>query len=296
MLIKHFLLFSCFLTINFCFAQDVALTITDKAIEEMQNENYSKAIILFDKAISKNSKDVEAYRYRAVTKYRLKNYSGALSDINTSIKLDSTSAESYEIRADIKYRLNDLKGCIIDYEKAVSINPIYANNEDRFYEVAKSKLATKSKPNIGAFQPSIAFIEKVINTKLNFTDFYNQFFDNILSYTDANSLTYNEETKEHDKPEYTADIIMKYKGAEITFSVTSKTDKDPITAITISAKCTCEWFRELNSISSNSYSETKRDDNKKGALQIWGTKKIFDIVYYSNVKTLERYVMVTKKK
>ena len=120
-----FLIFS--LVSMFTYAQTSELSITDQAITEMQNENYQKALVLFNKAILKNPKDKEALEYRAYTKLQTKNYAGALLDINKAIVIDTLCSSCYDTRAEIKYRMNDLKGSIVDYEKAFSISPNLAN-------------------------------------------------------------------------------------------------------------------------------------------------------------------------
>jgi Flp pilus assembly protein TadD len=44
------------------------LSITDQAITEMQNENYTKAILMFDKAVKSNPKDKEALQIQSIFK------------------------------------------------------------------------------------------------------------------------------------------------------------------------------------------------------------------------------------
>lgn len=266
------------------------LSITDLAITEMQNENYTKAILMFDKAVKSNPKDKEALQYRAFSKYKIKKFNEALIDINKAIAIDTICSSCYETRAEIKYKLNDLKGCVKDYEKAFEIEPILANSEN-YYQVAKSKLITKPKPSLGVFQPTATFIEKIITTKLNFTDFYNQYYDNIESYTDEKSLTYNEKTNEHDLPRYTAEVICVYKGAKIYFTLISKTEKDQITDVTVRVNCVCEWFNSWKNLQVNGFKEEKRID-KNGVLEIWGNKQNLKTKYSANIKRIERQINI----
>ena len=74
--------------------QEVQLSTTDKAITEMQNENYTKALTLFNKALLSNPKDKEALQYRAYTKYKQKDFSSALTDINKALVTKYNISES----------------------------------------------------------------------------------------------------------------------------------------------------------------------------------------------------------
>ncbi len=286
-----FLIFS--LVSMYTFAQTSELSITDQAITEMQNENYQKALVLFNKAILKNPKDKEALEYRAYTKLQTKNYAGALLDINKAIVIDTLCSSCYDTRAEIKYRMNDLKSSVIDYEKAFSISPNLANGETHYY-VAKSKLASKTKPKGIAFVPNATFIEKIITSKLTAIEFKNEYYDYIESYDSTNSLTYNEKTKEHDIPEYSAEVVCKYKGAKIFFTLNSKTDKDPINYINVSVNCICDWFSSWKDLSTNGFKETKRYD-QNGILEISGEKTEITAKYTKNINRLSRNIIMWRK-
>lgn len=269
-------------------------SLTDKAITEMQNSNYQKAILLFDKAILKNPKDKEAYQYRAETKYELKNLKGALTDINVAIKLDSLCASCFQKRAEIYYKTNRLKECVNDYEKAFEIWPALKKTET-YYELAISKQKTNTKPSVGTFQPTLKFVELIINNNYSFKDFYTVYYDNIESFSEESSLTYNEKTKNHDIPSYEAVIIIKYKNTKIYFTINSTDKNEPIKEITMRFPCVCEWFNGNNELKINGYKEMRRDDEGNGTLQIWSEKQNFQSLYHSNMKKLNRYITITKK-
>ena len=269
-------------------------SITDIAITEMQNGNYQKAIILFDKAILKNPNDKEAYQYRAETKYELKNYNGSLTDINKAIKLDSLCASCFQKRAEIYYKTNKLKQCVEDYEKAFELWPALKKTET-YYELAISKQKTPVKNSVGAFQPTIKFAEAIINNSYSFKDFYTVYYDLIESYTDESTLNYNEKTKNHDIPNYEAVLIMKYRNTKIYFTVSSTDKNEPIKEITIRFPCVCEWFNGNLELKNNGYKEVRRDDQGSGVLQIWTEKQNFESKYFSNSKKINRYITITKK-
>lgn len=282
-----------FLLSTNCFSQATNEELFNNAVTEMQNENYQAALNLYNKFILKNPNNCEALEYRAFTKLRMKKYSEALIDINKSIKINNSCSGCYETRAEIKYRLNDLKGCVSDYEKAFELEPILANS-DNYYQVAKSKLVTKTKSISNFFIPNINLIENILSSNSNFTNFYNQFYDNIESYTDEKYLNYNEKTNEHDIPQYQADVITTYKGAKVFFTLKSRTENEPIYDVTISSNCVCEWFSNWNKISLLGFKEYKRYDSS-GIIEIWGIKGNLEVKYSFNSKSKEKSISIWKK-
>lgn len=287
---KSLFILLLFSSIN-CFSQNSDLF--DKAVTEMQNENYQSALNSYNKYILKNPNNSEALEYRAFTKLRLKKYSEALIDINKAIKINNSCSGCFETSAEIKYRLNDFAGCIKDYEKAFELHPILANSEN-YYNVAKSKLESKSKSSLGPFVPNVNLIEKIILNNLSFKDFYNQFYDNIESYNHENYLTYNEISQQHDIPQYQADLTTKYKGAKVFFTLKSKTENEPIYDITMFSNCVCDWFSNWKNISALGFRENKRYDSK-GILEIWGNKGEIEIKYSLNTKSKEKSITIWKK-
>lgn len=276
-----------------CFSQSADEELFNQAVTEMQNENYQLALTLYNKVILQNPNNNEALEYRAFTKLKMKKYSEALIDINKAIKNNDSCSGCFETRAEIKYRLNDLSGCVQDYEKAFQLQPILANSEN-YYQVAKSKLTTKSKTISNTFVPNAGLVEKVISSNSNFTNFYNQFYDNIESFTDEKFLTYNEKTNEHDIPQYQAEVVTTYKGAKVYFTLKSKTENEPISDITITSTCVCDWFGTWNSISALGFKEYKRYDSK-GILEIWGTKGNLEAKYSLNTKSKTKSIAIWKK-
>lgn len=275
-------------------AQSSSEEIFNKAVTEMQNENYQSALSLYNKIILKNPDNNEALEYRAFTKLRLKKYSEALVDINNAIKNNDSCSGCFETRAEIKYRLNDFNGSIKDYDKAFELEPILANS-DNYYQVAKSKVAIKSKTIQNSFVPNASLLEKIILNNANFTSFYNQFYDNIESYTDGNFLSYNEKTDEHDLSQYQSEVITTYKGAKIYFTLRSKTENDPIYDVTVNSTCVCDWFGNWKNILALGFKENKRYDSN-GILEIWGVKGNIEVKYSLNTKSNDKKIEMWQKR
>ena len=96
-----------------------------KGIDAIQNQNYSKAIEYFNKAIAVNPKHAEAYHNRGVAKGRLGEHSEAIKDFNQTIKINPKLAEAYNNRGKAKGELKKYPEAIEDFNKALEINPNY---------------------------------------------------------------------------------------------------------------------------------------------------------------------------
>ncbi len=76
--------------------------------------DYKGAIKDLGKIIKINSTDVDAYRQRAELKKVLHNYKGAIKDLDMIIKINSTDVDAYRERARLKEKLGDFSGAKID--------------------------------------------------------------------------------------------------------------------------------------------------------------------------------------
>lgn len=88
--------------------------------EKLENEGrYEEAIILLDKAIEKDPKNIYALINRGVDKSILEDYEGAINDYTRIIEIDSDNALAFLNRGKNKKRLEDYQGAIEDFEKAI---------------------------------------------------------------------------------------------------------------------------------------------------------------------------------
>ena len=88
--------------------------------EKLEKEGkYKEAILLLDKAIEKDSKNIYALLNRGADKSILDDYSGAIVDYSTVIEIDNDNALAYLNRGKNKKRLDDFYGAIEDFEKAI---------------------------------------------------------------------------------------------------------------------------------------------------------------------------------
>jgi tetratricopeptide (TPR) repeat protein len=95
----------------------------EKGKIEAINENYSKAIVYFDKAIKLDENDKDKYIARADAKEKLGEYQAALLDFNKAILIDPNYSIAYLKRGIIKKELKQYNAAIEDLDKAISIDP-----------------------------------------------------------------------------------------------------------------------------------------------------------------------------
>lgn len=84
-----------------------------------QEERFSEAIPLLDKAIEKDPTNIYALINRGVDKSILEDYKGSIEDYTKVIELDSDNALAFLNRGKNKKRLEDYQGAIEDFEKAI---------------------------------------------------------------------------------------------------------------------------------------------------------------------------------
>ncbi|WP_229654989.1 tetratricopeptide repeat protein [Flavobacterium sp. LC2016-23] len=119
---KHLLLLS-FLMITCSGIAQSATGYFDKAMKKAEAGNTKGAIADYTKAISMNSKFVEAYQNRGVAKYKLNDLTGALADFTKAIELDTMNSDAFTGRANVNYKLMNYDASIEDCSYCLMMNP-----------------------------------------------------------------------------------------------------------------------------------------------------------------------------
>jgi clan AA aspartic protease (TIGR02281 family) len=90
-----------------------------------QNEDYGKAIELFEEA---NQKDASSVIYRRISDcyFELGLYDEALNNINSSLNMDSTNLSNMAKKADILYEMGDATSAIAAWNRVLAIQPEYS--------------------------------------------------------------------------------------------------------------------------------------------------------------------------
>ena len=88
-------------------------------------KNYEEAILAYNRAISVNKKNYEAYNYRAQCYLYMKDTSSAMNDYNKAIDINNKYAKGYSNRGLLKVSLDDISGALDDYSKGIEADPTF---------------------------------------------------------------------------------------------------------------------------------------------------------------------------
>ena len=98
-----------------------------KGIDAIQNQKYKKAIEYFNKAITINPNDADAYHNRGLAKYLLEDYAEAIEDYSEALKINPDFAAAYYNRGIVQIKLRNYHQAIEDFNKVIAINPDFAD-------------------------------------------------------------------------------------------------------------------------------------------------------------------------
>ena len=119
---KHHVLRLLLALLAFCACDSVLSDrLANEAIQLEKQGRYKEAILLLDKAIKRNPKNIDALINRGVDRSLLEDYKGAISDYSRVIELDSSNTLAYLNRAKNKRRLENYAGALADLEQAITI-------------------------------------------------------------------------------------------------------------------------------------------------------------------------------
>ncbi len=101
-----------------------------------REDNSPQALSDYNKAIEINPIIAKIYNNRGLIYYKLGNYTQALSDYSKAIEIDPKIAEVYNNRGNVYGSQGDLTQAMSDFNKAIEINPNYSkayNNRGHVY-------------------------------------------------------------------------------------------------------------------------------------------------------------------
>lgn len=143
---------SIFLITMFCSCKN-SEEYLEMGVKQLQDGNYSQAILLFDSAIKKDSLNFEAFYYRAYSYKGLDSLSIALTDLDKGINILPEYLNAIQVRAQIKYIVGDFPGTISSARQLISFNP---QNSLAYHLIGLSK------QNLGDYEGSIRALDKCI--------------------------------------------------------------------------------------------------------------------------------------
>jgi tetratricopeptide (TPR) repeat protein len=291
---KYLLLLLIVLFNNLLYSQSENLK--DDAYDLYNNGKYAEALGLITTFLKSHPNDVEGIQLRADTKYSLKDYAGAMVDYTNAIKINSKDPSLFDSRADAKYGLKDFAGAVEDYNKALllqrTIDSIRGDGVEtmlprNFYTISKLNVEAlkNNRPQLGKFNASLNYMEKILSNGLNANDLYRHIFDVMVSWEEKTYLEYNDKTNEHDLPVYEAVIELKYKGSPIIITIQcDSVDKRPIKNIQYNFRCQCDWYNVKDEALKNgftqiSYVDSYKNEPLSAGMSIKFKKGIYDLHY-----------------
>ncbi|MGB3404628.1 MAG: tetratricopeptide repeat protein [Microcoleaceae cyanobacterium] len=102
-----------------------ALQLNNKAIKQIESEEYQTAITTLNQAINLNSGEVKLYLNRGVAYSRLNSHQSAIANYNQAIVVNADSADAYYYRGDEYLQQGEVKTALSDYNKVIQLNPNY---------------------------------------------------------------------------------------------------------------------------------------------------------------------------
>lgn len=96
---------------------------SNRGMAKLLSHDLEGAIIDFTQSVQINPKFVEGYLNRAEAYFQKKDFTKALADQNQAIQIDPKTPWGYTMRANTKSSLGDYQGAIRDFQQAISFAP-----------------------------------------------------------------------------------------------------------------------------------------------------------------------------
>ncbi|GAA4819856.1 tetratricopeptide repeat protein [Algivirga pacifica] len=111
-----------------------------KALQYIEQGNYTLAIKEFDKSLEASPHHFEAYYNRSAAKYKVQDLAGALQDIDKALELVPDNADAWSHRGIVQHMSGNSQAAIKDFDKAQQLEP---ENAYRYSSRAFIKAAMK---------------------------------------------------------------------------------------------------------------------------------------------------------
>jgi tetratricopeptide (TPR) repeat protein len=137
----------------------------DMGYKASENGAYDKAID-YNKAISIDRNNRQAYENRGWVKYRQEKYLSAIEDFNTALEMGVNKSTYYQ-RGLVKIKLGNLEGAIKDFDRALEIDAEYNSALEykkltqKTLDERNARLYDKEPPRISITSPNLAEVRGV---------------------------------------------------------------------------------------------------------------------------------------
>jgi tetratricopeptide (TPR) repeat protein len=148
-----------------------ALKYYEQGKEKLQGENYSGAIIDFNKSIEINPNNSDVYYSRAQAKEAEGDVSGMFSDLDKSIELNPKNIEAYHIRGSKRFMAEKYELAIQDMKKCIELDPKQLDEYHYYYY----EILAESQNRLKQFNNALLTYNKLIQLDpLNASGYYNK--------------------------------------------------------------------------------------------------------------------------
>lgn len=120
---KYILLFACFCTAALSFGQNDIKTLHETAKTYMRSGDFDNAVIVLNRAIQQDSKDIELQKDLTMSYYMKRDYAKALDAAKTLLDRDDVDEVSFQIAGNVYKALEEVKDCEKMYKKALKKFP-----------------------------------------------------------------------------------------------------------------------------------------------------------------------------
>ncbi|HVY14670.1 MAG TPA: tetratricopeptide repeat protein [Rhodopila sp.] len=113
----------------------VATLLMNRGLRSVKAEQYDDAITCFTDAITLKPDYAEAFRQRALARYKTGDTPGAVADLGEAVKLEPRDFLAYHAMADIAQARNDWKAAYLAWQKVLEIDPKTEGADERLREL-----------------------------------------------------------------------------------------------------------------------------------------------------------------
>lgn len=139
--------------------------------DKLKDENYTGAILDFNKSIEIDPNNSDAFYSRAQAKEAEGDLSGMFSDLDKSIELDQTKIEAYHVRGSKRFMVEKYELAIQDMKKCIELDP---DQLDEFHSDFYETIAA-SQSRLKQYNNALFTYNKLIQLyPLNASDYYNK--------------------------------------------------------------------------------------------------------------------------
>lgn len=157
-IMKKLFKISIFLLLNYFLIADTPDILIEKGKLSLYRNDFKNAISFFNRAISKDTSNFEAFYYRGLAFLYSNEFDKAIDDFNKTIELKKDFADAYNNRGLAYSYMEQIDLALIDFTKAIELDPkfseAYMNRGSYYLAIEDYQNARKDLENAARFSTS----------------------------------------------------------------------------------------------------------------------------------------------